>query len=80
MPVVARHQQRTAPDDLADFAALASSPRPHGDAHLDEWRAGADRVDCLREVALVEDGDESLGEPVQLVEARPGKRAGQFAP
>jgi len=66
--VIARHRDRGAADDLADFARGNVAPVVADDPHLGERRRHADAAGLAHGVVAVEDRDETLGQAVELVE------------
>jgi len=68
LAVVAGHEERAAPDDLADLARRQLAATLADDAQLVEVRRRTDRVELGCKVLAIEDRHEALGEPVQIVQ------------
>ena len=66
--MVAGRQDRPAADDLADLSRPEIAAVLADDPQLVERRRNADRVRLALDVVAVEDGDEALGEAVELVQ------------
>ncbi len=67
--VVAGHEDRSAPDNLADGTGRGVGAVVADDAHLEVRRRRADRAQLAAAVAGLEQGHEPFGQAVQLVEA-----------
>src|ERR1019366_2746297 len=65
--VIARHQHWSTAGDFSHFAGGKLVPLGGDDTHLAERDWTSHRIDLRGEIATVENGDESFGQPVKLV-------------